>query len=532
MLVFPDRLRHGDVPNVDFLHLYGPFSLRVLAGWYWVFGYTLESQRAFGLVQHVALIAAAYALARAWGRGVAVVSAVTVTLLVITPIGLSALAWEGGIALAMWSIVFGVRALHTNGRARMWAGVFAGLLIGFALGFRPDLAVALALAHGWLVFRSKRWRPLLVGLIGGVIPMLVHMATAGLGPSLRGMVTDPVFKLRPGRKLPVPPSWGKVDGALQAVSEGPADAPWWRLPALSANHQLFIWFFVVIVVCVGVAFVAHRWVKVSQHPRFTALMAGALLGLGTMPQALQRPDSTHLAWGSCIAMALLPCIVAEFATRRTSRLTRHPALVSAAAVGALLLVVAPFYTFRTYLFHSRVSVGNKTGGFEVSRDGRDFYFGNAALQSASQSAIDELDRISQPGQRLLVGPADLSRTIYSDVVFYYLFPELEPATYYIEMDPGLADRPDSSLADDVASADWLLLTNFWTGWYEPNASSNFGSDAPNQVVAKSFCLVGNYEDALVLLYQRCDAGDGISPAGIGIGAERRASLESELAENS
>ena len=130
----------------------------------------------------------------------------------------------------------------------------------------------------------------------------------------------------------------------------------------------------------------------------------------------------------------------------------------------------------------------------------------------------------------MVGPADLSRTIYSDVVFYFMFPELTPATYFIEMDPGLADRQGSSLAADVASADWLLLTNFWTGWYEPNASSEFGSDEPNQVVADDFCLVGNYEDALVLLYRACPKGDGVSPEGIGIGAERRSSLERELAE--
>ena len=58
----------------------------------------------------------------------------------------------------------------------------------------------------------------------------------------------------------------------------------------------------------------------------------------------------------------------------------------------------------------------------------------------------------------------------------------------------------------------------------------FGSDAPNQVVADQFCLVGNYENALVMLYQRCDEGDGVSPAGIGIGADRRRDFDRELAE--
>jgi hypothetical protein len=236
-----------------------------------------------------------------------------------------------------------------------------------------------------------------------------------------------------------------------------------------------------------------------------------------------------------VSFALLAPLLAELAGIVRPKLTSVRRDVGIAAVLAVaMLVVMPFYTYRSYLLYTRISVGDRIGGYEVSRDDRRFYFGNEPLQRASQAAVDELERLSKPGERLLVGPADLSRTIYSDVVFYFFFPELEPATYFIEMDPGLADDEGSSLASDVASADWVLLTNFWTGWYEPNASSNFGSDAPNQVVANQFCLVGNYENALVLLYRKCQPGEtpsGISPAGIGIGADRRASLERELAEN-
>ena len=94
-----------------------------------------------------------------------------------------------------------------------------------------------------------------------------------------------------------------------------------------------------------------------------------------------------------------------------------------------------------------------------------------------QAAVDELGRSAEPGDRLLVGPSDLRRTWYSDVFIYWLFPELEPATYYIEMDPGLANAEGSSLADDVASADWVILTGLWDGWMEPNSSMEYGSDA-------------------------------------------------------
>lgn len=535
MLAFPQRVLKGDIPNVDFLHLYGPFSLHVLAGWYWLFGDTLESQRVFGLLQHLGIIFALYTLARAWGRRTAVVSALTVTMLVLTPIGLSALAWEGAIALGLWSVIFGLRALHTEGRSRQRALVAAGVLVGLALGYRPDLALALGLVHGWLLWRGKRdrtWQLAASGFAVGILPMVAHLLMAGLGASVRGMFLEPVFDLRPGRELPAPPSFGQIDGALQAVAEGPLDAPWWRIPALSANHQLFLWFFVVIAVAVAlpvITFVLMRRSGAATH-RLTVLMGASLFGLGMLPQALQRPDSTHLAWGSCVSFAMLPCLVAELVPRVAPRFSRHAWLVAGATMVVLMLVVNPFFTFRYYLLQSRVSVGNKPGGYEVTRGDRSFYFGNEALQASSQAVIDDLDRLSQPGDRLLVGPADLSRTIYSDAAFYYLFPELTPATYFIEMDPGLADQEGSRLADDVASADWLILTNFWTGWYEPNASSERGSEAPNQVVADQFCLVGNYENALVMLFQRCEVGDGISPAGIGIGAQRRADFERELAE--
>jgi hypothetical protein len=550
MLVFPKRMLAGDVPNVDFLHLYGPGALHTLMGWYRLFGYTLESQRAFGLMQHLGIVFGVYALTRAWGHRLAVMSAVGVTLLVLTPIGLSALAWEGAVALSVWSVVFGVRALHTHERDRVLALAAAGALAGFALSFRPDLVVALGLAHGFVWWRARALRVPAIGVLVGLTPMWIHLAVAGFGASWRGMVIEPVRDLRPGRELPRPPSFGHIDGALQAVAEGPLDAPWWRFPALSANHQLFLWFFVVIVVAFTLVLMsAWMYRRRGVTPRRTVLMAASLLSLGMLPQAMQRPDSTHLAWGSCISLALVPALVRELLDLRAARAgsdavdatvtattgsratTIRRDVVGGTVLAVLLFVVAPFYTYRYYLLYSRISVGNKPGGFEVQRDDRRFYFGNEPLQRASQAAIDDLARLSQPGDRLLVGPADLSRTIYSDVVFYYLFPELVPATYFVEMDPGLADRSGSSLADDVASADWVLLTNFWTGWYEPNASSEFGSDEPNQVVADRFCLVGNYENALVLLYQACEQGDGVSPAGLGIGADRRASLDHELAEH-
>jgi hypothetical protein len=128
--------------------------------------------------------------------------------------------------------------------------------------------------------------------------------------------------------------------------------------------------------------------------------------------------------------------------------------------------------------------------------------------------VTDLDELTEPGDRLIVGPADLSRTIYSDVAVYYLFPELVPGTYFIEMDPGLADAEGSGLAEDIAAADILVLTNIWTGWNEPNASSERLSQEANQAVADNFCLVRQYEENLVMIFQRCEGGGGVSPADV------------------
>ena len=56
MLTFPERILRGDYPHRDFLHLYGPGSLWVLAAVYKVFGVDLTVERLVGLVQH-ALVA-------------------------------------------------------------------------------------------------------------------------------------------------------------------------------------------------------------------------------------------------------------------------------------------------------------------------------------------------------------------------------------------------------------------------------------------------------------------------------------------
>src|SRR5205085_654388 len=130
-----------------------------------------------------------------------------------------------------------------------------------ALLDRPDVALAAFVAAIVLArqVRSHRLgRAVAVGFGVGVAPMAIHLVLAGPGNAFRGMVLDPVFRLRPGRRLPVPPSAHVLDGFLQRVTE--LDVISWPQP-FTVPIQLRTWFFVVVaatVLLVAAAVVTRR----------------------------------------------------------------------------------------------------------------------------------------------------------------------------------------------------------------------------------------------------------------------------------
>ena len=122
--------------------------------------------------------------------------------------------------------------------------------------------------------------------------------------------------------------------------------------------------------------------------------------------------------------------------------------------------------------------------------------------------LRDVERISEPGDSLFVGTGDLRKTPYSEAYLYYLMPELEPATRYIEMDPGIANDDDSGMADELRRADVVVLSSINDHWDEPNDSRKFGPNEPNEVIEDEFCLVesygqGNFGRGLYELYRRC-----------------------------
>ena len=167
MLYFPELLKRGEVPNVDFLHLYGPGSLHFLAGWYEIFGDSLAVERTFGLLQNLGIILGLYVIGRMWGRGVAAGTGVVAAVIIMTPIGLQAMAWHGALAFGIWTVVFALRARQLFGRTALINWGVAGLLGGLALSFRPDIVIAVGAVVAYAGWRDRRlaWKPVAVGAV-------------------------------------------------------------------------------------------------------------------------------------------------------------------------------------------------------------------------------------------------------------------------------------------------------------------------------------------------------------------------------
>jgi hypothetical protein len=503
MLVFPELVLDGKVPHRDFLHLYGPGSLWVLAAWYWLLGVTLEVQRLFGLLQLAGLGAAAFLLARPWGRSAAVAVASVAVVVTISASGLVALAWVGALALGLFAIVAVQRArVATDAATGRRFAVLAGALAAGALLFRPDLVVAVGLALGAvaLALDAPRRRALALALGVGLTPYLLLVAWAGPANTLRGLVVEPVVDLRPGRRLPIPPSGDTYAG----WNQGFADLVPLRWPdtPFDGPMQLRLWFFGLLGVVALLAGVA--WWRLRARPRADAawrLAAVAAFSAGILPQALQRADSTHLGWAGAVPMAFVPVAVAELLRSRVTRPVVRNVLGAGAIVLAMFLV-APFFTLRPYVDYSAQTFGRHRTAFEVERGSRRYYYGRDDVARGSQRLLDEIGTWARAGDRLFVGNVDLRKTPYSDAWLYYMLPELEPATHYIEMDPGVANADDSGLDDDLASADVAILTSSFDGFHEPNGSRDLGSTAPVTVLEEQFCEVATYEGGIEL-YVAC-----------------------------
>jgi hypothetical protein len=490
MLVFPDRVLHGAVPNKDFLYLYGPGSLWSLAAVYKVFGTHLVVERLAGLVQLIGLAVGAGLLVRWWGRAVAISAVLLNVLFVMPAVQLIALPWTGGAALALGGLVALVQA--RKDASPRWA-LLGGILAGFAMLFRIDLGLAVVLGGGAAVWGLARpvVKQSLVGIAIGLAPYVVHLATAGPGTVVRGMIIDPVVHLRAGRRLPLPPSPDHLVGVARVITAFDRS---WPFPRLTPAQQIFAWFLLLAVLTVAlVVFAIWRVRRAPDAFRPRVLLAGALFGVGMFPQALQRADSAHLGWVGGTVVVLLPAALTELMSAARPRWRfRWIGLGAGLAVLTVVSLLLPTYTTRRYIGALQDSVDlPKT--IAIKNEGRTWYIGNdPALARSIESLLHGVEHDVKPGGRVIVGNTDMRRVPYNDTFLYYLLPHYTPGTASMEFEPGLTNRKGTTLTDEMERADAFISSDRWLNWDEPNDAMVPGDPGPAEVLRRRFCLRHDY----------------------------------------
>jgi len=142
------------------------------------------------------------------------VNSLAVSLDAVLVVGFVAVAWRAALA-------------HDIARHRRWA-LRAFMVINAVFFIRVFSAAWVTLTGGAGMTDRMNGPMNYVFEVGCyLIPLAVlelylrantprrRLATAGPGHSIQGMVVEPVFKLRGGRGLPIPPAWGHFDGFLQ-----------------------------------------------------------------------------------------------------------------------------------------------------------------------------------------------------------------------------------------------------------------------------------------------------------------------------
>lgn len=454
-LVYPEMILKGRLPYRDFESIYGPGNFLTLSAAYSIFGTNILVERGVGLIYRLLILLAIFGAAQRWGTFVASACAL-VAVVLLGHSEVWANTWFAGVAFALCGLW-----MMANVKSS-WRCFAAGLFGGIALLCRCDFGPALFVSALPLFISMERPAKLkfLGGLAVAMLPLLWLGVAVGATQLVDNLFLLPVFRIGPGGSLP--------------ISAATADV---------------VWMFGVYLVASAVNLAAGVFALRGPAPeRGRLLLSAALLGLGLIHYSLSRFDSGHVFNAALVSFAFLPVSISVLFSIVAKPLPRplKVIVISILAVGTIALL----------------RLGPHEKGIFIKQNGRSFLLAKTNLPEAADRALSELQSASTPGQTLFVGPADLRRTLYCDTWIYHLFPQLRPAMYFLEMDSGSANAPGSRLARDVASADWLVLNRAWDFIFEPNRSSEFGPDEPNNIVRTDFDLRRAYGPYLLLRNKR------------------------------
>lgn len=488
LLVYPELILKGFMPNRDFAVMYPPGNFWLLAFAYSVFGPSVLVERSVGLLYILAIVLGVFFLSTRFRLSIAVCSAVASCIVLKIFPTFGAFSWFGGVALALWSLVIASRVSLINKKGNMEAlSLASGMLSGAAVLFRIDLVFVTVLSSITVLGLSRRRNvyAYILGFAVALTPLIVHTFRASIGIVFDNLVLD-ILRIGPGRNLPL---------------------------NIKQLGVLIVCLSSILTFVMGLAlFIKSR----DSNGRF--LFGIGIFAIGLLPQAIQRADTWHLTYVGCIAVPLFIIVISElfgsifdyfknsatcinyFAELRNRKTNLIP-LTLALVLGTVLTFWGVNKIVRPLWWRLSENIASTGGrGTYVVSNGRVVLVKSDRVAD-TQSLIDEVNELATPGDVLFVGPGDLSRTNYADSFLYFLFPELKPASYFLEMNPGSANRSGSRLATDIEKADIVILNKRYDSWDEKNKSKNTGGLEPLLVVQSQFCLhenIGTY-----VLLTRC-----------------------------
>jgi hypothetical protein len=468
LLADPDLILRGYTPYKDFAALYPPGNFYLIAAAFRTFGSSILVERLVGVAYQVLLGVGIYLLGRrvSWSIGVlAPAASLTITRLFPFP---GAYAIFAALAVLAFAMLCAHRACAAGDRSleRRWS-IVAGLLAATIVWFRQDVSImgipACAVTIG--LWDWRRIGPYLVGVAVPVVALLVFALYAGPGNVFDSLVLDAI-RVAPGRKLPIQLSPG------------------------------LCWLAVGVAVSVAVPLLV-RGRNIPQQFVWLA-RGGAVVCVGLLPSVLQRVDEAHLAYIGAMVAGLAIVSLGILFHRSQSTAAAATAVVPLILGGATLWLAVEFFQKRAEMRAASIEITSGSRAVVTQKMQTPF---DERYISDIEAVLGELNRLARPGETVFVGPQDLRFSNYNDTFLYYLLPQLRPASRYVEMEPGAANRPGSGLAQELAAADWLILTSRYDYWAEPNASSIPGSSAPNDIVRGHFCPY--WERGAIRLLGRC-----------------------------
>ena len=465
VVAYSDRVLEGTVPHRDFLTFYGPGNLWIVAGAFAAFGESVGTERAVGMVYRLVIVLSLLLIGLRLAGAVAGVLAGVVAAVFMGHDLVWAYATYGALAFGLLGIALMASAAtpHRERRETL-ALALAGLAGGVAVLVRVDFALAVALGAIpllTLVPARRRWW-YVGGLVAASTPYVCHLALVGRERIAR--VASDLVASGPGRRLPVP---------------GPNVYP--------GNLLLVSGLVLLLFIVIG----AVLWGRRQYHPRPQILVAVAVFDLAILPHVLARADEGHIRSFAVVPLSLVPA-VALLGIDFVGRGMRLRAVLGAGIVLVTLAGVVRFGDFTVDRARELRHVRHAHRGFM-----------DPGSRIEARLVLNRARALARSGETLFVGPQDLRRTNYGPTYMYFELRDLlRPASYYMEMNPGTANREGSGLADELRRADWLILTSAWEDWDEPNDSSKYGASEPNEVVRRSFCV--RYASQQYRLYERCD----------------------------